>query len=332
MPAGLILLSAVRCSPAPFRSTELAGGAEVTPDNARFFAAPGAGGACTSSAPPCTASSGAFQFVPGLRRRRPGWHRAAGRILVPCGLAAALSGLWMTLFYPCPPDDGELLDGLPPGVRRRPWSRDRPRLRRDPAARHRPAPRLDDPRLRDRPGRRHPGVLIHLSVDPPAASPASQQGTAAWAPAGRSTSRWPNGHPTVPVRPREGGTDEGDRPGPVRLTRRPASSRDVGHAGAGRRRGAGAGARGRGQRPRLARHARRPVPGAADGADDVRAAPARRRRSGAATSPAGWRRSARASPGSGPATRCTATSWRDGAFAEYVCAPADAGGAQAGAT
>jgi uncharacterized membrane protein len=52
---------------------------------------------------------GAFQFVPALRRRRPRWHRLAGRLLVPCGLAAALSGLWMTLFYDLPPGDGDLL-------------------------------------------------------------------------------------------------------------------------------------------------------------------------------------------------------------------------------
>jgi uncharacterized membrane protein len=52
---------------------------------------------------------GAFQFAPGLRRRRPAWHRVAGRVLVPLGLAAALSGLWMTLFYPRPPIDDVLL-------------------------------------------------------------------------------------------------------------------------------------------------------------------------------------------------------------------------------
>jgi predicted membrane protein DUF2306 len=44
---------------------------------------------------------GAFQFVPSLRRRR-GWHRIAGRILIPAGLLAASSGLWMSVFYPLP--------------------------------------------------------------------------------------------------------------------------------------------------------------------------------------------------------------------------------------
>jgi uncharacterized membrane protein len=52
---------------------------------------------------------GAFQFSPGLRRRRPRWHRAAGRVLIPCGLAAALAGLWMSQFYPAPEGDGPLL-------------------------------------------------------------------------------------------------------------------------------------------------------------------------------------------------------------------------------
>src|SRR3712207_1114882 len=52
---------------------------------------------------------GAFQFAAGFRRRRPGWHRAAGRLLVPLGLVVGLTGLWMTLFYPRPDSTGELL-------------------------------------------------------------------------------------------------------------------------------------------------------------------------------------------------------------------------------
>jgi uncharacterized membrane protein len=47
---------------------------------------------------------GALQFAPALRRRT--WHRAVGRLLVPCGLLAALTGLWMTHFYPRPAGDG----------------------------------------------------------------------------------------------------------------------------------------------------------------------------------------------------------------------------------
>ncbi|WP_245765772.1 DUF2306 domain-containing protein [Nonomuraea jiangxiensis] len=52
---------------------------------------------------------GAFQFSPRFRRRRPGWHRGAGRVLVGCGLAGALSGLWLTLFSALPPQDAGLV-------------------------------------------------------------------------------------------------------------------------------------------------------------------------------------------------------------------------------
>jgi uncharacterized membrane protein len=51
---------------------------------------------------------GAFQFSATLRRRRPRWHRTAGRVLVALGLAVALSALWMTLLHPRQPGTGEL--------------------------------------------------------------------------------------------------------------------------------------------------------------------------------------------------------------------------------
>jgi hypothetical protein len=51
------------------------------------------------------ALAGAFQFSPTLRRTR--WHRWAGRSVVPMGLAAALSGVWMTLTYPWANADGQ---------------------------------------------------------------------------------------------------------------------------------------------------------------------------------------------------------------------------------
>ena len=97
IPAGLILLSLVPVIAGGLRLTELAAGAEVTEGNARFVNAPvpviahiiGATVYCVL---------GAFQFVPQLRRHRS--HRRAGRILVPAGLIAALSGMWMAVFYP----------------------------------------------------------------------------------------------------------------------------------------------------------------------------------------------------------------------------------------
>ncbi len=45
---------------------------------------------------------GAFQFVPQLRRGRPSWHRIAGRILVPAGIIAGLSGMWLAVNFPRP--------------------------------------------------------------------------------------------------------------------------------------------------------------------------------------------------------------------------------------
>ncbi|WP_460303678.1 DUF2306 domain-containing protein [Actinocorallia aurea] len=111
VPTALILLIAIPVIAGVVRLTQLVVGAEITPANARFFASPA----------PVVAHIfgvivygvlGAFQFAPGFRRRRPAWHRRAGRILVPCGLVVALSALWMTLFYPRPDDVGDLLSGI----------------------------------------------------------------------------------------------------------------------------------------------------------------------------------------------------------------------------
>ena len=108
VPAVLIALSIVPAVAGTVRLAELAGGGNVTPENARFFAAPLP---VVLHIPAVMVYSmlGAFQFSRSFRRRRPGWHRAAGRILIPCGLVAALSGLWMARFYPWPQDDGQAL-------------------------------------------------------------------------------------------------------------------------------------------------------------------------------------------------------------------------------
>jgi uncharacterized membrane protein len=111
IPAALIILSAVPVVAGAARIAELNGGAEITPENARFFAFPLPVVVHILSAS-LYSVLGAFQFLPSFRRRRPNWHRTAGRILVPCGLAVALSGLWMTQFYPWPDGDGVILYGL----------------------------------------------------------------------------------------------------------------------------------------------------------------------------------------------------------------------------
>ena len=108
VPVALVALSLVPAIAGTARVAELASGAQVTPENARFFAAPLP---VLLHVPAAILYSilGAFQFSPGFRRRRRGWHRAAGRILVPVGLVVALSGLWMAHFYSWPAGDGRIL-------------------------------------------------------------------------------------------------------------------------------------------------------------------------------------------------------------------------------
>jgi uncharacterized membrane protein len=111
VPTALIMLSAVPVAAGAARLTELTAGAAITPENARFFAAPVPVVLHIVSVS-LYSVLGAFQFARGFRRRRPGWHRAAGWLLVPCGIATGLTGLWMTLFYPRPEGDGDLLAGF----------------------------------------------------------------------------------------------------------------------------------------------------------------------------------------------------------------------------
>ena len=108
IPGILITLSLVPVAAGIARLVELASGASATTANARF----------TSMPLPVTlhlvavipySILGAFQFAPAFRRRRPGWHRVAGKVLVAFGLVTALTGLWMAQFYPWPEGDGEIL-------------------------------------------------------------------------------------------------------------------------------------------------------------------------------------------------------------------------------
>ncbi len=86
------------------RLAELAGDAAITPANARFHAAPLPVVIHILTAIPFSIV-GALQFAPRLRRR----HHMVGRLLAPCGLVVALSGLWMAHFYPWPAGDGRLV-------------------------------------------------------------------------------------------------------------------------------------------------------------------------------------------------------------------------------
>jgi uncharacterized membrane protein len=106
IPASLLALTAVPSLAGVARLVDLSSGR--TEENARFFDLPlpilvhilGATTFCVL---------GAFQFMPSLRRSRPRWHRTAGRILVPAGLAGALSGMWMAVFADLPVYDNTTL-------------------------------------------------------------------------------------------------------------------------------------------------------------------------------------------------------------------------------
>lgn len=106
-PFALLALVLVPAIAGSLRLLELAGGPQLMPANPRLNASP-VPVAVHIVCALCYAVLGAFQFSAGLRRRRPGWHRLAGRTLVVLGLAVALSALWMAQFYPRQPGTGEL--------------------------------------------------------------------------------------------------------------------------------------------------------------------------------------------------------------------------------
>ena len=111
VPVALILLSLVPAAAGTARLSQLAGSAEVTPENARFFATPLPVVLHILAVIPYSIL-GAFQFARGFRRRNRGFHRAAGMVLVVCGMVAAVTGLWMAHYYPWPEGDGLLVYGF----------------------------------------------------------------------------------------------------------------------------------------------------------------------------------------------------------------------------
>jgi uncharacterized membrane protein len=106
IPASLLALTSVPALAGAVRLVDLSGGR--TEENARFFDLPlpiivhivGATTYCVL---------GAFQFMPSLRRSHPRYHRMAGRVLVPAGIAAGLSGMWMAVFSDLPVHDNSAL-------------------------------------------------------------------------------------------------------------------------------------------------------------------------------------------------------------------------------
>ena len=111
IPLALLALSLIPVIAGAARLYGLVSGAQITSQNARFFASPlpvvlhiiGASLFCVF---------GAFQFWQGFRTRNPHLHRVAGYIAGLSGLVAAFSALWMNQFYPYAENDGPLLYGF----------------------------------------------------------------------------------------------------------------------------------------------------------------------------------------------------------------------------
>jgi hypothetical protein len=109
VPAALLVLSIIPTMGGIMRFMSMSGHSPVTPENARFVAAPVPIIIHVISVT-LYALLGAFQFSKGFRVRWPGFHRRAGRVLAVCGLLAGLSGMWMAAFYPIPvPLQGPIL-------------------------------------------------------------------------------------------------------------------------------------------------------------------------------------------------------------------------------
>jgi uncharacterized membrane protein len=113
VPLILLVVSAIPLAAGIARLVGLAGNPEINTENARFVAAPLSVIVHILSAS-LLSILGAFQFSSGLRQGSPQWHRVSGRIVVASGTFAALTGLWMTVMYPIPP---ELQGGLLYAVR-----------------------------------------------------------------------------------------------------------------------------------------------------------------------------------------------------------------------
>ena len=116
--SSLLMLSFVPVVAGVVRLTGLSGltdgaiGGGVTLENARFVAMPAPVVlhiVCAS----LFCVLGALQFDSALRQRFPRLHRIAGRVAAPCGIVAALTGLWMTAAYAIPAElQGPLLYGV----------------------------------------------------------------------------------------------------------------------------------------------------------------------------------------------------------------------------
>lgn len=108
VPAGLIVLSLLPVLGANVRLLKFAGVVASTSHDARFVDTPLPIVIHIIGSVPFLVL-GAIQFSATVRLKHPRWHRTAGRMLIPCGLLSALSGMWMAEFYPPVFGDGRSL-------------------------------------------------------------------------------------------------------------------------------------------------------------------------------------------------------------------------------
>ena len=114
--AFILIYSSVPSLGGLLRVVELLGGPAIVPENPRAIAFPlPIVVHALSSLLFCLL--GALQFVPGLRRRRPGLHRRMGMAVMAAGCLSALTGLWMTYVFAFPRElQGALLYWVRIGV------------------------------------------------------------------------------------------------------------------------------------------------------------------------------------------------------------------------
>lgn len=108
LPTGLILLSLVPMVAGSVRLASLSGTVD-TGDALGPAPAPTAALVAHIVSVTVYMLLGALQFHRGLRRRRPRWHRVAGRVTAPAGLVAALSGVWLAVAAVGPHDNGPMI-------------------------------------------------------------------------------------------------------------------------------------------------------------------------------------------------------------------------------
>lgn len=102
VPLALVALVVLPLGAGSLRVVEILGGPRLLPDNPRVDAVP-VPLVLHVVAAAVYAVLGAFQLSSRQRRAHPDRHRRNGRAAVVAGAVVALSGVWMTLFYPDAP-------------------------------------------------------------------------------------------------------------------------------------------------------------------------------------------------------------------------------------